>query len=74
LFAKLNKISIGDEAMVVNSNGEIFSYKLVHITDVWPDDISFLNSSVKPTLTLQTCSGFWSQYRRLYFFDFEGIK
>jgi len=71
IFAKLNDLTVGDEAMVTNSEGKIFEYKLVSERDISPDDLSFLKYNGKPILTLQTCSGFWDQYRRLFVFDLE---
>lgn len=72
VFAKLNNAKIGDEAKVINSEGKTFVYKLVQIKDVKPDDLSLLlEYQGKPILTLQTCSGFFDQYRRLFIFDYE---
>jgi len=74
IFTKLNNLILGDKVIVTNSDNKMFTYKLVSIRDVQPDDVSFLEYSNKPILTLQTCSGFWDQYRRLFIFDLESEK
>lgn len=74
LFAKLNNANLGDKAEVTNENGNIFTYKLAKIIDVTPEDLSYLDYRGEPILTLQTCSGLWDQYRRLFIFDFESRK
>jgi LPXTG-site transpeptidase (sortase) family protein len=71
IFANMANVNYGDIATVTNSVGTIFNYKLVDIKDVKPDDLSFLNYAGKPILTIQTCYGFWDQYRRLFIFDLE---
>lgn len=71
IFARLNNITVGDEAVVTNSVGKKFTYSLVKIQDIKPSNVSYLTDSQKPILTLQTCSGFWSQNRRLFIFDFK---
>lgn len=71
VFARLGNLNMGDKAIVTNADGDKFEYILAEITDVNPDDLSFLNYKGKPILTLQTCWGLWDRYRRLYIFNFE---
>jgi LPXTG-site transpeptidase (sortase) family protein len=67
----LNKALIGTTATVKTTDNKTFTYALSAIHDVSPTDPSWLvNYKGKAILTLQTCAGFWDQYRRLFIFDF----
>jgi LPXTG-site transpeptidase (sortase) family protein len=71
VFNPLNSAAIGTTATVTTTDNKTFTYKLSEVHDVKPDDSSWLlDYKGKPILTLQTCAGFWDQYRRLFVFDF----
>ena len=71
IFLPLNKVTIGTESTVIASDGKTFTYRLSSIHDVLPTDSSWLiDYRGEPILTLQTCTGLWDQYRRLFVFDF----
>ena len=54
----LNKVKIGDEIILKNSDGITFSYKVNSIKTVNPSDIGELTRFTKETLTIYTCTGF----------------
>jgi LPXTG-site transpeptidase (sortase) family protein len=73
IFGNLHNARIGDEA-VVTTSGKTYTYKLAKFKDVSPTDASLFSYKGKPVLTLQTCSGAWDQYRRLFVFDLEKVS
>ncbi|NCU41016.1 sortase [Candidatus Saccharibacteria bacterium] len=69
VFGKLLDAPLGTEALVTTSNSHVFRYVLRQITDVPPTDTTYLGPSTSPILTIQTCSGLWSENRRMFVFD-----
>lgn len=69
VFSRLLKARFGDTAIVTTTNNHRFTYRLVGIRDVKPDDTSVLAPTSAPTLTVQTCSGIWYENRRIYSFQ-----
>ncbi|HSE61801.1 MAG TPA: sortase [Candidatus Saccharimonadales bacterium] len=74
VFKRLEQLQPGDEAQVVTSDGHVFVYQFRSSVDVKPSDISVLSYSGPAVLTLQTCSGAWSQNRKLMTFDFVEVQ
>lgn len=74
VFARLNNIKQGDKVMIKTSNGHVFTYKFIDSNDTIPEDTSLFTYKGKPVLTLQTCSGFFSQNRRMFVFSLDGIQ
>lgn len=68
-FGKLLDAQLGIEAVVTTTNGHVFQYRLVSKTDVQPNDTTFLATHQSPILTVQTCSGLWSETRRMFVFE-----
>jgi LPXTG-site transpeptidase (sortase) family protein len=74
VFKRLEGVQTGDEAQVATGDGHVFIYRFRGSTDVSPSDTSVLHYSGPPILTLQTCSGSWSQNRKLMTFDFVEVR
>jgi len=75
VLGRTTAIEPGDELLIETANNRVFRYVYVSDTVTTPNDTSVLSSDYeKPTLTLLTCSGFWSQNRRLMHFDFVGVQ
>jgi len=71
IFNPVNTAELGTAAVITTSDKKSFTYTLSAVHDVSPEDSSWLvHYKGKPILTLQTCAGFWDQYRRLFIFDF----
>lgn len=70
IFASLARISVGDRAIVTTQDGKVFTYELDLIKSVDQHNTSNLDDSETPILTLQTCSGFWTNDRTMYVFNF----
>src|SRR5688572_11929836 len=73
VFEGLNKMNIGDEAIVTTDNGHTFTYKFRVAYETNPKDNSLFSYEGAPILTLQTCSGVWYQNRQLFIFDLIGV-
>ena len=69
VFGNLSNIQIGDKAIIQTDSGHSFTYEFSSKRDANPNDISILHYDGQPILTLQTCSGLWDQYRRLFTFN-----
>jgi len=68
IFGNLRDAQVGMQAIVTTDNGYKFYYTLQSFKAVSPSDISLIQPTEDPTLTLQTCSGTWYQFRTLYTF------
>jgi len=63
-FYNLNELSIGDPIFVLTRQG-LFRYDVVSMTAVLPTQISVLDASATPELTLTTCNPRYSAAQRL---------
>jgi sortase (surface protein transpeptidase) len=73
VFGPLKKIQDGDNAKVYTDNGHVFTYKFQDAINLNPNDTSIFNYDGPPILTIQTCSGNWNEWRRLFRFTFVGV-
>jgi len=64
IFANLNKLAVGDQAKIYY-NGNKFLYQVSAIKTVEPTDMSVLEQTSKPTLTLMTCTPPGTNWKRL---------
>jgi LPXTG-site transpeptidase (sortase) family protein len=74
LFGELTAIQPGATAQVYTNSGAVFSYTYQSLQEVDPSDTSIFSVNTLPTLTLQTCTGDWSQYRALYSFTLTEVS
>jgi len=68
IFGHLPKIKAGQEAMIFTDSGHRFTYTFVSARETSPYDNSLFLYEGAPILTLQTCSGIFSQNRELFTF------
>lgn len=73
VFMRLIDSQLGDTATIKTENGHEFRYVLTGIHDTNPEDVSYLQPTEKPTLTIQTCSGPMYQFRRMMVFSFVEV-
>lgn len=73
VFARLNRLKAGDQVIVYTDNGHHFTYNFRSSIETTPYDDSLFAYKGAPILTLQTCSGIWSQNRQLFTFDLVGV-
>lgn len=74
VFRNLVNLKPGDIAIVYTENNVAFTYKFRSEIIVPPTDTTIFTYTGAPILTLQTCSGYWSESRRLMTFDFVEVK
>lgn len=74
VFENLINAKKGTKVDISTNNGHVFTYLYASQRDVSPSNVSIFDYSGKPRLTLQTCSGLWSENRRLITFDLVGVK
>ena len=73
VFKRLEGLVPGDIASIITDTGYTFTYRYRSAIDVDPSNTSIFSYSGAPVLTLQTCSGIWSQSRHLMTFDFVEV-
>ena len=74
LFGALPNIQPGATAQVYTSTGALFSYTYESMQQVEPSNTDIFSITTLPTLTLQTCTGDWSQFRALYSFTLTKVE
>jgi LPXTG-site transpeptidase (sortase) family protein len=74
VFNTLNKIKVGDEAIITTGNGHTFTYKFRTAYETNPNDDTLFQYQGAPILTVQTCSGLWYQNRQLFTFDLVRVQ
>ena len=75
VLGKTIGIQPGDELILETKNNKTFVYKYRMDRITTPNDTSVFSAEYdSPVLTLLTCSGFWSQDRRLMYFEFMEIR
>ena len=72
VFGRLHNLRTGDQAVVYTDNGHVFTYNFRNSLETNPYDDSLFHYEGAPILTVQTCSGIWSQNRQLFTFDLVG--
>lgn len=73
IFGALPDVQPGAEVTIYTAEGIRFIYTLELVKEVDPSDLSLLTVEGEPKLVLQTCSGFFDQYRTLALFGFKEI-
>lgn len=73
VFTGLLSAQPGDQAVITTSNNHTFTYTLREIKDTDPTDLSYMQPHNSPILTVQTCSGFWYENRRMFTFDLSSV-
>ena len=63
----------GATALIYTDNGHIFSYAFKQVRNLAPDDTSVLAYQGPPILTVQTCTGAFSEWRSMCEFNFEKV-
>lgn len=63
-FFNLDKVGLGDSIVVTHKEGS-FTYNVVDIKEVSPNDISILKDTSDYRLTLITCTPLWTSEKRL---------
>ncbi len=73
VFYNLKNVKPGAEVAIYTDNQYVFYYTFESAQNVKPSDTSELTYQGPPILTVQTCSGNWFEWRRMYTFKFEKV-
>ncbi len=74
VFGRLPGISPGAEVIISTDTNRAFTYTFRSSYETNPNDDQLFHYDGPPILTLQTCTGIWSQNRSLYTFDFKEVS
>lgn len=74
VFEKLPALNVQDEVIVYTDSGYTFHYNYQSREEVEPTDVSVFSDFGPPTLTLQSCTGGWNQYRVLYSLKLQSVN
>lgn len=78
IFGKLaaNTPAPGAIAYIYTDNNRVFTYQFSGAKTLTPNDTSIFDdtNSGKPTLTIQTCTGIFSEWRTMFRFDFVKVE
>lgn len=78
VFGKLAKqpIAPGTAAHVHTATGALFSYLFEKSHDTTPEDTKIFEDTASgpPRLTIQTCTGIWSEWRTMFSFTFDKVE
>jgi LPXTG-site transpeptidase (sortase) family protein len=58
VFHDLDRVQVGDEVQVY-SGDQLFDYRVVEVRTVGRTDVSVVNPTPAPSITLMTCTGVW---------------
>jgi len=73
VFGSLPGVIEGAEAVIFTEEGQRFVYEFESVAEVSPADVGMLTAEGEPKLILQTCSGWFDQYRTLVTFRFKEV-
>jgi LPXTG-site transpeptidase (sortase) family protein len=63
IFGTLDSAKPGEVVRVTDQNQKEHTYRIEHITEVEPSDISWIQPTLEPMLTLYTCAGLFDSKR-----------
>lgn len=66
--------AVGSVAKLYTDNGHVFVYSFDSTRNLTPDDTSVLAYTGPAILTIQTCTGSFSEWRSMFQFHFEGVE
>lgn len=75
VFGRLGAVTpaIGAIATVYTDNGHVLNYKFESMRNLTPNDTSALSYTGPSILTIQTCTGSFSEWRSMFQFRFSGV-
>jgi LPXTG-site transpeptidase (sortase) family protein len=74
VFADLHALAPGAQARIYTDNDHVFTYAYRSSETVSPTATDIFAYTGSPQLTLQTCTGFWSEQRKFFYFELVAVK
>lgn len=66
--------AVGATATVYTDNGHVLNYQFESMRNLTPNDTSALSYTGPSILTIQTCTGSFSEWRSMFQFRFSGVS
>ena len=63
LFGNLKNASLGDQIILGDASGKMYSYKIYSVEYIKPYQVEKINTNTKDTVTLFTCDGWFDEKR-----------
>lgn len=74
VFGNIHTLAPGSAMQVYTENGMVFHYKFSSAEETTPDSMHLISSTGAPNVILQTCSGIWSEWRKLFTFELVKVE
>lgn len=74
IFAPIFSLNTDDLVEIRTIENITFVYKMRDTSRVRPKEVSVMDTSSFPQLTLITCEGLWNEYRRIVYFDLLEVR
>lgn len=74
VFNILHLLDPGDTLKVYTKEGLVFHYVFKSAKNYKPSDVTAIRNDGPPRMILQTCTGNWNEWRRLFTFDLTKVK
>lgn len=74
VFNILHLLDPGDTLRIYTEEGLVFHYVFRSAQNVEPTDVAAIRSDGPPKVILQTCTGNWNQWRRLFEFTLDRVE
>lgn len=74
VFNILHLLDPGDTLRIYTEEGLVFHYVFQSAQNVEPTDVTAIRGDGPPKVILQTCTGNWNQWRRLFEFTLDRIE
>lgn len=74
VFNILHLLDPGDKMRVYTKKGHVFHYTFQSAQNVKPTDLTDIRVDGPPKVILQTCTGNWNQWRRLFEFELSRVE
>lgn len=74
IMANLHKVKVNDVILVTDEQGELWRYQVQQVVRVNPVEVSWLQETAEPVLTIYTCAGFMDSERLIVRARLLGIE
>lgn len=73
VFNILHLLDPGDKLRIYTKEGKVFHYVFKSAQNVKPTDVTAIRNDGPPKVILQTCTGNWNEWRRLFEFSLDKV-
>jgi LPXTG-site transpeptidase (sortase) family protein len=69
VLKKTHDLTIGDELILIDTQGQSWRFELTKLSSVTPDQVGFIYEDTDFRVVIFTCNGWNDEYRRLMYFE-----